>query len=74
MNCASYTHKTRKRILDRLRCIAQRYGDRIKTLRADGSFYLVDAKTGGLVWPESMSSIGAGATLGELRDYIEGTR
>lgn len=75
MNRASSTHKPRtitKRILARLRRIAHSNGDQIVTSRADGSFYLVDAETGGLVWPDSMPSIGTGATLAELRDYIEG--
>jgi hypothetical protein len=76
VNGASYAHKPRtiaQRILSRLRRIAHSNGDQIVTSRADGSFYLVDAETGGLVWPDSMSAIGTGATLAQLRDYIEGS-
>lgn len=75
MNRAFSTHKPRtitQRILSRLRRIAHINGDHIVTSRADGSFYLVDIETGGLVWPDSISSIGTGASLAELRDYIEG--
>lgn len=72
MNCTPATRPTRKRILDRLRSIAQRNGDRIVTHRVDGSFYLVDSNTNCLVWPYSMFQIGTGATLAELRDYIQG--
>lgn len=75
MNRASYAHKPRtlpERILDRLRVLARRNGDRIITHRNDGSYFLVDAESGGLVWPDTITASGTGASLAELRDYIEG--
>jgi hypothetical protein len=64
--------RIKHRVLRRLKKLARKNGDLIKMIRGDGTFYLLDGEKNALVWPNSMLALGSGASLTELRDYLEG--